>query len=197
MDDAARSPTLPPVTHVPDLRVAIRRARLEDAERTSVVTELRGSEVARLEALQSALQPVLAQVPQGVDLFDVGISGSERPRLFVDMVAFVEMGRDRRTYRLVKDTREGRTAIAESDQLGPILDAVTAYVARRLVEREKALAVDTPPAQAAAEKPPAAPRSEMPRQEAGLGEFLFTFIAGAVSSGVVLYALIKLKLLAF
>ena len=58
------------------------------------------------------------------------------------MVAFVEMGRDRRTYRFFQDTLHGRVLIAESQQIERIVAAITNYVARRLVERERALAVE-------------------------------------------------------
>jgi hypothetical protein len=77
------------------LKRAMRQARVDDAERSRVVFELRGAEIARLEMLRDELLPVIAEVPKDADLFDVALVPSERPRLFVDMIAFVEMGRDR------------------------------------------------------------------------------------------------------
>jgi hypothetical protein len=136
-----------------DLQAAMRRARIEEAERSSVAAELRGAELARLEMLKEALAPVLAQVPEGVDLFDVGIVPGERPRLFVDMIAFVEMARDRRAFRFVQETRSGRILLAEGERLEPLVEAVTLYIGRRLVEREKALAAELVTAPAA--PPPA------------------------------------------
>ena len=56
------------------------------------------------------------------------------------MISFIEMGRDRRTYRFLQDTRNGRVLLAEADGLTPMIDAVTRYIARRLVEREQTLA---------------------------------------------------------
>jgi CRP-like cAMP-binding protein len=53
------------------------------------------------------------------------------------------MGRDKRQYRFLQDTRYGRTVLAESYDVPEIVQAVTRYVARRLVERERALADDT------------------------------------------------------
>lgn len=124
------------------LRGALRRARVEAAERTDVMMDLRQAEIARLEMLKEALDPVFAETPKEVDIFDVGLVPGERPRLFVDMVAFVEMGRDRRTYRFMRDGRSGRVCVAENTELQPIVDAVTAYVARRLVERERLMVDD-------------------------------------------------------
>lgn len=124
----------------PDLRAIVRRARVEEAERAEAVVALRGAEFARLELLRDAIEPILAQVPEDVDTFDTGLVPGEHPRLFIDMIAFVEMGHDRRQYRFVQDTRHGRITLAESDRLDDMTDAVASYIARRLVRREKALA---------------------------------------------------------
>lgn len=159
------SPQKTPV--VGPLREALRRARAEAAERGEVVADLRQAEIARLEILQDALRPVFAEVPEPIDIFDVGLVPGERPRLFVDMVAFVEMGPDRKVYRFLRDGRHGRSVVAESEQTQPVVDAVTAYVARRLVEREQLLADQerfvaprAAPAAAAAVEPAAAPKAE-------------------------------------
>src|SRR3984885_1946684 len=89
------------------LRDALRQARIEAADRTGVVVDLRDAEVARLEILNEALDPLFAQIPDTVDLFDRGISQGETPRLWIDVVAHVLMGRDKRIYRFVQDTRFG------------------------------------------------------------------------------------------
>src|SRR5438552_18898871 len=87
------------------LRDALRQARIEAADRTGVVVDLRDAEVARLEILNEALDPPFAQIPEQVDLFDRGISEGDTPRLWIDVVAHVVMGRDTRMYRVVQDTR--------------------------------------------------------------------------------------------
>ena len=121
------------------LRDALRKARIEAADRTGVVVDLRDAEVARLEILNEALDPLFAQVPDSIDLFDRGISQGETPRLWIDVVAHILMGRDKRIYRFVQDTRYGRIVLAESHEVPAIVDAVTDYVARRMIEREHAL----------------------------------------------------------
>jgi hypothetical protein len=126
----------------PSLTAAIRRARVEGAEQNQAVADLREAEVGRLQLLEEAIRPVIDQAPSGVDLFDVGIAYGERPRLFIDMIGFVEMGHDRRTYRFLQDTRHGRVLIAETERIERVAAAITNYVARRLVERERALASD-------------------------------------------------------
>src|SRR5262249_39323790 len=121
------------------LRDALRQARIEAADRTGVVVDLRDAEVARLEILNEALDPLFAEIPNNLDLFDRGISQGETPRLWIDVIAHVVMGRDKRIYRFVQDTRYGRKVLAESHDVPAIVKVVTSYVARRMVEREQAL----------------------------------------------------------
>ena len=128
---------------VSPLQQALHQARIEAAERTSVVVDLRDAEAARLELLNEALDPLFAGVPAEVELFDRGLSRGDTPRLWIDPVAHVAMGRDKRTYRFLYDTRVGRRVIAESNEIAEIVKAITDYVARRLIERERALAEDS------------------------------------------------------
>src|SRR5262245_14369850 len=122
------------------LKDALRRARIDAAERTGVVVDLHDAEVARLELLNEALDPLFAEIPAEVDLFDRGISRGESPRLWIDAIAHVAMGRDKRIYRFLQDTRLGRKVLAENVSISEIVEAVTKYVAQRMIERERALA---------------------------------------------------------
>jgi hypothetical protein len=124
------------------LKAAMRRARVEGAEQNQAVADLHETEIARLEILEEAIRPILSQVPDEIDMFDAGIAHGERPRLFIDMIGFVEMAHDKRGYRFVQDTRHGRRILAETDRVDRIVEAITNYIARRLVERERALASD-------------------------------------------------------
>jgi hypothetical protein len=153
---------------------ALRQARIEAADRTGVVVDLRDAEVARLEILSEALDPLFSEIPNNVDLFDRGISRGDPPRLWVDVVAHIVMGRDKRTYRFVQDTRHGRIVLAESNEVAPIVEAVTDYVARRIIEREHALAV---PVEIASTKPAAPQRSR-----------IWPFLIGALIGAAALFA---------
>jgi hypothetical protein len=133
-------PTPDEVPEVERLKDALRKARVDQAERSGVVVDLHDAEVARLEVLNEALDPVFEEVPANVDLFDRGISRGETPRLWIDAIAHIGMGRDKRVYRFVQDTRYGRKVLAESVNVGEMVDAVTKYLAQRLIERERALA---------------------------------------------------------
>ena len=165
------------------LREALRQARIEAADRTGVVVDLRDAEVARLEILNDALDPLFNEIPGQIDLFDRGISQGETPRSWIDIVAHVVMGRDKRQYRFVQDTRNGRIVLAESHEAGAIVKAVTDYVARRMVERERAFSPARAQAPIAAEKP---------RQGSRVWTFALGFVLGALSLfGVALYESLK------
>jgi hypothetical protein len=165
------------------LRDALRQARIEAADRTGVVVELRDAEVARLEILNEALDPLFGQVPEQVDLFDRGVSQGETPRLWIDVVAHVVMGRDKRIYRFVQDTRFGRIVLAESHDVPVIVDAVTDYVARRMIEREHAM-VATPIVEPVVE--------QKPRRRGRFGVFVLGFLVGVLALfGLALFASLK------
>ena len=144
------------------LKNAVREARIEAAERSAVVVDLRDAELARLELLDEALDPVFKDIPAGVELFDRGVSKGSVARLWVDAIAHVEMGRDKRQYRFVLDTR---------------------YVARRLVERERALADGVTAGPLVTEQ---IVRLDRPRQRWFL---LWTFFFGLIAGAAALFLL--------
>jgi len=168
------------------LKEAMHQARVEAAERTSVVVDLRDAEVARLELLNEALNPLFAEIPPEVDLFDRGVSRGETPRLWIDAVAHVAMGRDKRSYRFLHDSRVGRHVVAESHEIPEIVAAVTTYVARRLVERQRALA-ENPDLLARAPAKEAA-RYRRRRRWRMFGVMLLGFLIGTVVLLLALFA---------
>jgi hypothetical protein len=160
------------------LKDAVREARIEAAERSAVVVELRDAEAARLDLLNEALDPVFKDIPENVDLFDRGVSRGDTPRLWIDVIAHIEMGRDKRQYRFVQDTRYGRAVLAETYDIPEMVEAVTHYVARRLVERERALADDAAVGFASARKVAATERRR--HRWRAIGTFIYGLVAGVV-----------------
>src|SRR4029077_4499732 len=122
------------------LKDALRKARVDQAERNAVVVDLHDAEGARLELLDEPLDSLFEEIPKEFDLFDRGISRGETPRLWIDAIAHVGMGPDKRVYRFLQETRYGRKVLAESVNVPEIVHAVTKYLAQRLLERERALA---------------------------------------------------------
>lgn len=111
-------------------------------------SDLRRAELSRLDLLREALEPLYSQIPADAQLFELGLVPGDKPRLFVDIVAHVEMDREGKSYRFLQAVRDGRVALLESPDLDATVDAVAVYLGRRMVEREKALAgslVSPPP----------------------------------------------------
>jgi hypothetical protein len=147
------------------LAEAIREVKNATADRDDVVVEMREAERMRLELLANELEPVIAEVPQGADLFDFAVSSGLQPRFWIDAIAHVSMGRDKRTFRFLKDTRLGRVVLAESTDLKTVANAVTRYLAERIVERQRLMEGDVvefgmPPR----DKVPPAPNALPPEQ---------------------------------
>ena len=169
------APSEPP----PPLKEALRKARVDQAERSGVVVDLHDAEVARLELLNEALDPLFEEVPKDIDLFDRGISRGETPRLWIDAVAHVDMGRDKRVYRFLQETRYGRKVLAESINAPEIVHAATKYVAQRLLERERSLADGVAPVTRDLKSEMGLERRQ--RRRRTFWAFLFGFIVGAAS----------------
>ena len=127
---------------VPDFKRVLREVRIAHAERNDVIVELRETEQMRLQLLAEALEGVFDDLPQDYEQLLLGLLPGRPPRFWVDATSFVLMGRDKRQYQFVKDTRLGRTVLAESASVEAIADAVTRYVAERIVERDQAIEAD-------------------------------------------------------
>jgi hypothetical protein len=123
----------------PNLKRALREVRIAHAERNDSIVEMREAEQARLELLAEALEGVFDDLPEDNEQLLLGLLPGRPPRYWVDATSFVMMGRDKRQYQFVKDTRLGRTVLAQSHSVDAIADAATRYVAERIVEREQAV----------------------------------------------------------
>ncbi|MGL4491114.1 MAG: hypothetical protein ACRCU5_16870 [Rhizobiaceae bacterium] len=127
------------VTRLSDV---VREVRVAAADKSDVVIDMKEADRARLELLALELKPVFDEVPQEFELFDFAISSGLQPRLWIDAISHVQMGRDRRTYRFVRDTRVGRVVLAESLDMKPVADQVTRYIAERMIERQRMMEGD-------------------------------------------------------
>jgi hypothetical protein len=180
MSDAGA--TSKPIGVVP-LDEAIREARGFAADRADVVVDLRDAARARIELLAEQLGPTIQSVPANDDQFDFAVSSGQNPRLFVDATAHVGLGRDRMTYRFVRDTRNGRVVMEESRDLKTVADKVTRYVAERIVEKHRAMEGDVTPLIGAA-------MAERGPKDEGVSDFilgLVWFLIGAVAGAGALY----------
>jgi hypothetical protein len=121
------------------LSEVVREVKNAIADRDDVVVEMREAQRGRLEILAQELAQVIEEIPADDPSFDLAISSGLQPRFWIDAVAHVAMGRDRRLYRFIRATRNGPVVLAESHDVKVIAEAVTRYIAERIVERERML----------------------------------------------------------
>lgn len=155
---------------------AIREVKNAVADRADVVVELREAQKTRIELLAAELAPVFAEVPADLDMFDFAVSSGVQPRLWIDAISHVTMGRDRRTYRFLRDTRLGRVVLAESTEIKPVADQVARYIAERMIEHERLMEGDVFPVMVKAEPEPAA---KDVRERSSAWSILLLVLAGA------------------
>ena len=127
---------------------ALRRARREAAERARTAGGGRAGGRERPGHLLAALRPPLPPLPPRAEMVDIGVTpgflrdGEEtRPRLFLDMIGYVECAPEG-GFRLAQSTRRGRVLLGEAEDVAGARRLVADYIARRLVEREEALSGD-------------------------------------------------------
>ena len=121
---------------------SVRRMRIAESERADAYADLHEGDRARLMLLAEELQGIFAELPADDAYFICQVAGSTPPRLWIDPTTHVVMARDRRSYRFLKDTRLGRLTLHESADVDETADAVTDYIAERVVERERSLESD-------------------------------------------------------
>lgn len=182
------------------LAEAIRGAQVAAADRGDFVSDAKEADLARIEILAQDLQSVFDEVPADDLQWDFALSHGIQPRLWIDPTSHVMMARDRRTYQFVRDTRLGRIVVAESSEVRAISDAVTNYIAERIVERRQLMEgarVGLIDARPAPEPPsprqdaPLAPAAKIRSRKSGLSTIVtafYWFLIGAVAGAGLLLA---------
>ena len=167
---------------VHDLAQSMERVREAQASRDDVVVDMLHAKTSRLKLLADDLQGVFEDIPAGNEQFEFALTNGETPRLWIDMTAFVRMGRDEREYEFVKDTRLGRTILGKSPDKIEIGKHVTDYVAERILEREQMLEGDWVSAKsstaAMGDKNSGSANSKKRSAWAGMLWFAFGLVAG-------------------
>lgn len=121
------------------LQEAIREVRVASAERAESAADIAELNRLKLEMLAENLQETFEEAARYENLFDCAISSVPSPRLFIDPISHVAMARDQKTYRFMRNTRQGRVILEESAEISVVSDAVTRYMAERIVEQQTLL----------------------------------------------------------
>lgn len=144
---------------------ALKQARLAEAAQLEAVVSLRDARSLRLLALRDALKRDLAGHDEALALFELNLQDSEKPKLWLDLISFIEMEPDPKTYRLMQDGPQGRECVFESGDARAIQEQALRHMAHRLVTHDK---------QAAG----ISLRSKDKARNYGLGELVYVWITG-------------------
>jgi hypothetical protein len=120
-----------------DLTSALRAARVAEAVHFEAVLGIWDAKSLRLHALREDLKPLLDKHVGASELFDLALVPGEAPRLWIDLISFVEMEPDYRTYRFYIDGEKERTAQFETADRAKMVTHLTNYFAHKLVLAEK------------------------------------------------------------
>ena len=124
---------------------ALRQARLEEAAHYEAVRGIKDSKSLRLQALKDDIAAVIAHSPEARQMFDLALAPGEPPKLWIDLITWVVMEPDCRTYRLMQDNQAGRDILHETADRAEMVERLKHYMAHRVIARERQMAA-TPPA---------------------------------------------------
>jgi hypothetical protein len=127
-------------TQAVNLADALRAARNAEALHQESLTLIRDAESLRLAVLRDELAAYVAGNDAARAFFALSILPGEKPRLWLDLVHWVEMAPDPRSYRLIGDRETGRESLLETQDRAEMARFIKTWMAHRLVERARMLA---------------------------------------------------------
>ena len=134
MEESAKAIARPAASR--SLREAVRKARLEEAERLHLSADARDGEIARLELLKAELETVFAELPANDDRFNLVLVPSRPARLWIDLFTYATVD-DSGAYLFVRNSESGRRTLYSSSNISEIADRITRYMAHEIVQRER------------------------------------------------------------
>lgn len=119
------------------LNGALRQARLAEAAHFEAVLDIRDAQTLRLQVLKDELAPLISASAEAAAFIDLALVPGDPPRLWVDLISFVIMAPDPRTYRLIQDGPGGRQTLLETSDRPEMIDRIKQHVAHRVIARER------------------------------------------------------------
>jgi hypothetical protein len=170
------------------LREAIRKARLDEAERLDVTADARDGEIARLELLKSELETVFADVPKNDDRFNLALVPSKPARLWIDLFTYVAIDDGSGAYLFIRNSENGRRTLFSASNVSDMVDRITTYMAHEIVRRERmeAALLEPPPRQKLV--------TESESSGPGMSVVLSAFVIGIITGAAGLFAAVWLSL---
>jgi hypothetical protein len=135
MEESAKSIARPAASR--SLREAIRKARLDEADRLDRSADHRDGEIARLELLKAELEAVFAEIPDHDDRFNLVLVPSRPARLWIDLFTYAALDDASGAYLFVRNSESGRRTLFSSSNVADMADRITRYMAQEIVRRER------------------------------------------------------------
>jgi hypothetical protein len=170
------------------LREAIRKARLEEAERLDVTADARDGEIARLELLKAELEVVFADIPRQDDRFNLALVPSRPARLWIDLFTYAAIDDGSGAYLFIRNSENGRRTLFSANNVSDMADRITSYMAHEIVRRERMEAALLEPGPR--QKLVAEPEHSGP----GMGVVLSAFVIGIITGAAGLFAAVWLSI---
>jgi hypothetical protein len=169
------------------LREAIRKARLDEAERLDVTADHRDGEIARLELLKAELEMVFAEIPNHDDRFNLALVPSRPARLWIDLFTYVAIDEGSGAYLFIRNSENGRRTLFSANNVADVADRITSYMAQEIVRRERMEAAILEPGP----RQKLVPETE--RSGSGMGVVLSAFVVGLLTGAAGLFAAVWLS----
>ncbi len=185
MEESAKAIARPAASR--SLREAVRKARLEEAERLHISADNRDGEIARLELLKAELETVFAELPANDDRFNLVLVPSRPARLWIDLFTYATVD-DSGAYLFVRNSESGRRTLYSSSNIPEIADRITRYMAHEIVHRERMEGALAEPGRASRLGLEPAPA------RTGMVVVIAAFAIGVVTGAVGLFAAVMLSL---
>jgi hypothetical protein len=169
------------------LREAIRKARLDEADRLDVTADRRDGEIARLELLKAELETVFAEIPARDDRFNLVLVPSRPARLWIDLFTYAAVDDGSGAYLFVRNSENGRRTLFSSSNVTDMADRITRHMAHEIVRRERLDAALTGPEHAGKFA------GEAPRAGSIMSVIVSAFLIGLLTGAVGLFAAVWLS----
>ena len=135
MEESVKGIARPAASH--SLREAIRKARLDEAERLDLTADYRDGEIARLELLKAELETLFADIPTHDDRFNLTLVPSRPARLWVDLFTYAAVDDNTGAYLFIRNSENGRRTLFSANNVTDVADRITTYIAHEIVRRER------------------------------------------------------------
>ena len=109
MDESVKRGARPAASR--SLREAIRKARVDEAERLDRSADRRDGEIARLELLKAELEAVFAELPEQDQRFNLVLVPSRPARLWIDLFTYAAIDDASGAYLFVRNSESGRRTL--------------------------------------------------------------------------------------